>query len=117
MPLTKPKTRKRVYIESPYSSQDDEERKRFDNYLRRAIKDCFKRGEAPFASHGFYTIFLNDDIPRERELGMNCGFSWQSQAQLVAVYEDWSITKGMWEGIHNAYRLGLNVEHRTIGKD
>lgn len=116
MPLTKPKTRKRVYIESPFKSQNDEERKVFADYLARAIKDSFKRGEAPFASHGFYTLFLNDDIPRERELGINCGLSWQSQAQLVVIYQDFGISKGMWEGIHNAYRLGIDTQHRNIGK-
>lgn len=40
-----------VIIESPYAGDVD----RNLEYLRAAMRDCLKRGEAPFASHALYT--------------------------------------------------------------
>lgn len=110
-------TPKRVMIESPFHSDNPETHRAYKLYLMRAVYDCLQRKEAPFASHGFYTLFLNDKDQREREQGMACGFAWQQAAQLVAVYEDYGISKGMWEGISNAFKHDLKVEHRQIGKN
>lgn len=57
-----------VIVESPYSG--DIERNLC--YARAALKDCFDRGEYPFASHLLYTQkdVLDDNIPEQRQLGI-----------------------------------------------
>jgi hypothetical protein len=103
---------KRVVIESPFAG----DRPTNLAYLRRAMCDCIKRGEAPFASHALYTQegVLEDDIPAERKLGIEAGFAWAGVAQLVAVYEDLGITPGMRFGIERHTNAGLSIEYRKV---
>ena len=108
---------KRVIIESPYGSSDLSIVKQNILYLKRCLLDSLRKDEAPFASHGFYTQILNDQIPKERSLGMKAGLTWQDKADLVAVYFDYGITKGMELGIKNALLAKVPVIYRHIGKN
>jgi len=101
---------KRVIIESPYKGDIKGNLK----YLEACVYDSLKRGEAPFASHGFYTQYLRDTDPMERELGMSAGFAWSRVADLIAVYSDLGITRGMQKGILNAKEGGQDVVYRKI---
>ena len=56
-------------IESPYAGDTAANLA----YLQRCIEDSLGKGEAPFASHGFYTNYLRDDDPQQRSLGIDCG--------------------------------------------
>lgn len=89
---------KRVIIESPYAGDIAAN----EAYLRRAIADSLRRGEAPFASHRFYPGILDDNIPEERRLGMEAGFAWGQVAEICAVYGDLGISSGMREGVGRA---------------
>jgi hypothetical protein len=102
-----------VIIESPYAGDID----RNMRYLRAAMRDCFRRGEAPFASHGLYTQpgVLNDDNPEERHLGISAGFMWRSHADATVVYNDFGISRGMQEGIKHSEELKIPVEYRALG--
>ena len=103
----------RVIIESPYAG-DVERNKR---YLAACMRDCLmNHGEAPFTSHGLYTVALDDDKPLERDAGINAGFSWAVVAEYVVVYYDFGVSGGMKLGIANAEKLGLPVEMRRIPK-
>lgn len=101
---------KLVIIESPYCGKV----RRNEAYLDRCIVDSLMRGEAPFASHGFYTKYLDDKTPKHRRLGMACGFNWAEKADLIAVYDDYGITDGMRDGIKRHESLGIPVEYRSI---
>lgn len=101
---------KRVLIESPYSGNIDQNKA----YAWDCVKDSLNRGEAPFASHLFYTEVLNDFLLPDRLLGMEAGFVWGQQAQLVAVYTDLGISPGMEHGIARAQALDIPVEHRSL---
>ena len=104
---------KRVVIESPLSGPDREKNK---FYARLCVLDCLRRNEAPYASHLLYDHagILDDDKPEERRLGMEAGFAWGAQAQLVAVYADLGISKGMREGIGQALLHGIPWEERRL---
>ena len=103
---------KLVIIESPYANGIDLNAK----YARAAMADCFKRGEAPFASHLLYTQpgVLRDDIKEERAKGMAAGWNWMVKADLVAVYTDLGITPGMKEGIGAAKTFAKPIEYRSL---
>lgn len=106
---------KRVVLESPYQG-DIETNLR---YLRACMDDCFARGEAPFASHGLYTQpgVLRDEIPGERELGIQGGFAWRDAAEMTVVYTDRGMSSGMTYGIADAEKKGRPIEYRTLGED
>lgn len=68
------------------------------------MRDCFARGEFPFASHLLYTQegILDDTIPEERKLGIETGLAWGRMADATVVYTDLGITDGMKVGIERA---------------
>lgn len=83
-------------------------------YLRAAILDSLRRGEAPYASHGFFPQVLDDDLPAERRLGMEAGFAWGAKADLVAVYWDLGVSLEMEAGLERVRARGGSVEWRKI---
>lgn len=104
---------KRVIIESPYAGDVKKNLK----YLGRAVKDCLIRGESPYASHAFFTQFLDDTIPEERELGIAAGLAWANVVDTVVVYTDLGISSGMEYGVEMHHNFGRKVEFRSIGVD
>lgn len=104
------KRRRRVIVESPFKG----DRARNVAYLKAAMKDCIDRGEAPFASHMLYTLFLDDDVPEERRAGMEAGFAWGEVGELRVAYTDFGISDGMTEGLEEGAKLGQQVETRTL---
>jgi len=105
---------KRVIIESPYAGQIE----RNTEYARRCLKDSLDRGEAPLASHLLYPQVLDENIGAERDQGIDAGFEWMAQADLVAFYVDYGFSSGMkaaWDRAFNGLRLPIVV--RTLGKN
>ena len=64
-----------VDIETPYAAKSEEQLKRNLLYARACVRDSLIRGEVPFASHLLFTQpgILDDNIPKEREIGINAG--------------------------------------------
>lgn len=106
-----------VIIESPYAEGNGYTVEENEDYALRALADSLNRGEAPFASHLFYTTVLDDDIGPERERGIRAGFAWGDKADLVAVYTDHGLSAGMYAGIQRAQAAGQRVEYRTLKKE
>jgi len=101
-----------VLVESPFAGDV------WNNieYARACMADCLKRGEAPFASHLLYTQegVLNDNVPEERELGIEAGLLWGRFAKRTVVYVDRGISRGMRAGIARAITEGRPVEFRSL---
>lgn len=105
-------TKRLVIIESPYTGDVETNTK----YARACVRDSLERGEAPIASHLLYTQpgILNDNIPDERQLGIDAGLAWREVAQASIVYTDHGISRGMEYGIKAAKDAGIPVEYRTL---
>ena len=105
-----------VIIESPFAGKTQEETEENIRYARLCVADCLKRGEAPFASHLFYTQpgILDDTIPEERKLGILAGFLWGDKGTRRVVYTDRGISPGMEQGISRAKEIGQHIEHRKL---
>lgn len=101
-----------VILESPFAGDVEAN----VAYARKAVRDSLSRGEAPIASHLLYTQpgILRDDIPEERQRGIDAGLAWRAVAQASVVYADRGISKGMEYGILAAKKAGLEVEIRYI---
>jgi hypothetical protein len=101
-----------VLVESPYKGNIALNVR----YARLAMRDCFLRGEYPFASHLLYTQLgiLDDAILAERELGIAAGLAWGRHAEASIVYTDCGISEGMRYGIETAKEAGRPVELRRL---
>lgn len=101
-----------VILESPYAGEVDLNIR----YARGCMRDCLKRGEAPYASHLLYTqeFVLDDNDPEERSLGIRAGMAWGAMASKTVVYVDRGISGGMRYGIGKAASMGRPVEYRSV---
>lgn len=104
---------KKVVIESPFSGDTETN----VAYALACMKDSLLRGEAPLASHLLYTQVLDDTIPEERNRGMMAGWTWGEHAELVVVYTDLGISRGMLFGIAEAESDGIPIEKRSLGEN
>jgi hypothetical protein len=77
------------------------------------------RNESPIAFHLLYTQegILDDDMPAERDQGINAGLAWLEVADASVVYCDLGISKGMELGIQAASDLGVPTEYRFLAPD
>ena len=101
---------KRVVIESPFAGDVEGNRA----YLHQCCIDSLRRGESPYASHGFFVYFLDDLKPDERQLGIDAGLAWGDVADVVAVYTDRGISGGMEYAIEKHKKDGRTIEYRSI---
>ncbi|MDB0602148.1 hypothetical protein PL373_13515 [Tenacibaculum maritimum] len=103
---------KLVIIESPFAGDVE----KHIEYARKCMKDCFNRGEYPFASHLLYTQegILDDENPKERKLGIEAGLKWGEYAETTVVYTDYGISSGMVDGINAALIENREIEYRKL---
>ena len=104
----------RVIIESPFRGKDDQDRAENVRYLNACLFDSVKRGEVPFASHGFFTYFLNEDDEHERTLSIRLGFEFWSWAEKIVFYIDRGMSPGMEKALVHAFKMGKTVERRSV---
>ncbi len=103
---------KRVIIESPYAGDIEAN----VAYAREAMRDCLMRGEAPYASHLLYTQpgVLKDEIPAERQHGIDAGFAWRQSAELTVFYVDLGWSRGMHAGLADCKAKRMPFEVRCL---
>ena len=104
-----------VAVESPFAGEVELNIK----YARRCVMDCLRRGEAPYASHLFFTQegLLDDTVPDERTLGIMAGKAWEECAKKSAVYVDRGVSSGMELGVKLARAAGRKVVRRRFGNN
>ena len=97
---------RKVYIRAPLGGNIQENLKKVKQYARFALL-C---GTAPVVPH-FYALCLNDNIPKEREIGMSAGLSllWLCDELWIFGNEE---TEGMRAEIQ--FCKNLNVRIRRI---
>lgn len=100
----------KVAIESPLGGDSA----RNLRYARLCARDSLRRGENNYASHLYFTQFLDDATPEERELGIQCGFEWSALADVRVFYEDLGWSSGMKRGLAEAERTMQRVEFRRL---
>lgn len=103
-----------VVVESPCNPSNGHTLEENLRYARLCCLDVLKMGDSPYASHLFFTQFLDEMTPEERGLGIKAGLAWCSNAKICAVYTDHGLTGGMEKGIEAAKKLGIRVEWRTL---
>lgn len=81
-----------VLIESPYAGDVEANIRYLWECCHHSMNDL---REVPFAAHGFYTQFLNDEEELERAAGMLAGRAWAHVADKVVFYIDLGFSPGM----------------------
>lgn len=97
---------KKVYICSPLGGNVDENLQKAVRYTKYAL-EC---GTAPVVPH-FYALCLNDNIPKERKLGMTAGLSLLWFCDEMWIFGD-EVTEGMQAEI--SFCKNLNIKTRII---
>lgn len=100
----------RVILESPYAGFIE----RNIQYARQCVKDCLKRNESPIASHLLFTQMLDDNIPEERQLGIDAGLAWKEVADKHVFYIDYGMSTGMEYAKKYATENNIEIEFRKI---
>ena len=95
-----------VFICSPYAGDIDVNTENARRYCRMAVNS----GYIPIAPHLLFPQFMNDDIPRERELAMFFGNVLMSKCAEVWVCGD-KISSGMEEEIRRAERKNYKIRY------
>jgi len=111
--MTSPQLSYIVIVESPYSGDIE----RNLAYARACLRDCFDRGEVPYASHLLYTQegVLDDNIGAERLRGIQAGYFFWSSARKIVFYIDLGWSTGMRAAWNRAAATGMDVEERWLG--
>jgi len=112
-----------VIIESPYA----EDISKNVDYAWKCVRDSCSRGEAPFASHLFYTVAIdkqkyaqevlgeNDDTHWiSREEGLKRCEAWRYVAHKTVFYIDFGYSSGMIRAKEHALKIGQEIEERKI---
>jgi len=102
-----------IVIESPYAGEVARNRA----YLERCIRDSALRGESPYASHKMLTDALDDSMPDEREIGIDCGLALRRRADKRVFYIDYGWSGGMLAAKKLYDEENLDYEIREIGSN
>jgi hypothetical protein len=114
----------RVIVESPFKTSEIRlldgsfvTIKEADNieYARACCRWCSDRGMTPFASHLFYTQFLDDTVKDERERGIKHGFEWSKVTRQTLFFVDRGFSSGMEWGYKNAEELDQTMKVVKLG--
>jgi len=121
-------TRLLVIVESPYAETATRSFAENLTYLRDCLRDSWQRGELPFASHGFFPLFLDESDPEQRKAGIEAGYAfWEFENEVgtpplysrterptVIFYIDHGISPGMQRALERCGHLQRKFEFRTI---
>lgn len=99
-----------VIIESPFAGDVEGN----IAYARKCVADALSRGEAPIASHLLFPQLLDDNVPAERQAGIDAGLAWYRVADKCVVYADRGWSTGMYAALVRAEKCGVPVEVRRI---
>jgi hypothetical protein len=102
-----------VIVESPYFNLDKTEVKRNVEYAQAACRDCYNRGEIPFASHLFFPQFLQDE-GLERQFGIRAGYLFWTVANMITFYIDRGWSDGMKAAMERAVDMRIKFEERRV---
>ncbi len=97
-----------VYICSPYSGDTDVNKKEARKYSRFAVD----KGYLPITPHLLFPQFLDDSIPRERELGLFMGIVLLTKCSELWVFGD-TVSQGMKIEIAKARRKAQTIRYFT----
>jgi len=99
----------KIFICSRYSAQTDEEKAHNLKIVKAMCREARNQGHLPLAPHLYFTQFLEDGIPADREAGMQMGRIWLEECQALWYDADGSMSEGMQGEIALALKLRRQI--------
>ena len=98
----------KVYIISRYRADTQKQLEFNKEVVKHFCRAIIDEGNVPVAPHIYYTQFLDDNYPIERETGLSLGL-WElrNSHEFLLVVIDGIISEGMQNEIKEVSRLGL----------
>lgn len=112
---------KKVFICSPYKQAGTtaEERRRSlirnESLARTACRMAVEKGCVPVAPHLYFTQFLDDSIPEEREIGIMIGTTLLKGCDEIWVVGN-DVTEGMELEIRSAWKWEIPIRRVSTPK-
>lgn len=103
---------KLIYVASPFSGDVE----RNVGYAKQACRKVMESGHAFFAPHLIYPSMLNDEVPEERQLGIEMGLAMLSRCDELWVFGG-RISAGMQAEIQEAQRIGIPILRMDLGEE
>lgn len=104
----------RVFVATPLRASARYTQEENSRFAKMCLRDCLRRGEAPFAPHLLYPLVLHDDRPEERELGISAGLAFLHVCSRVACYVDRGVSAGMRGELRQALLTATPIEFRRL---
>lgn len=99
---------KRTYIISRYRASIEGEMEFNRKVARYFCKELIDEGKIPVAPHIYYTQFLDDNFPDERECGLSLAMrELRSSDEFLLIVIDGVISEGMQDEVREVGRLGI----------
>ena len=96
---------KKVYICSPYRGYTLSNTEAAQKFCKWAVQE---KRVMPVAPHIYFTRFLDDDVPEQRDIGMNMGIQWLRECSEIWVLGE-TLSDGMARELTEAARLGMPI--------
>jgi len=97
-----------VFICSPFAGDMEANLEKAKRYMRFAVE----QGVIPFAPHLLYPQILNENVIRERELGIDFGLVWLTKCRELWVFGD-KVSAGMELEIEKAKDRNMVIRYFT----
>jgi hypothetical protein len=101
--------KKKIYVCSPCKG---DVKTNIEN-ARLYSKYVASQGFIPFTPHIYFTEFLNDNIPEERQVGLKLALEWLFQCHELWCFGE-AVSEGMKNEIEIAKKIGMKVVNITI---
>lgn len=92
-----------VYVCSPYRGDTE----RNITYAKELTRAALEHGYTPITPHLYLTQVLDDETPKERELGLLAGQELLKHCEYILVGSRYGISEGMQQEIMIASEAGL----------
>ena len=92
-----------VYVCSPYRGDTE----RNVAYAKELTREVLEYGYTPITPHLYLTQVLDDEIPKERELGLLAGQELLKHCEYILIGWRYGISDGMQQEIMIAREVGL----------
>ena len=105
-------TREYIYVCSPYKGDIETNTEAAKQYCRYISK----RGSHPLCPHIYFTQFLNDDVPEERNAGMAHALAWLDDCDRMYIFlnDNRTVSEGMQKGIEYANDHNIPIRFITL---
>ena len=100
---------RKVYICSPFRSEDGKERVRNMDYARKLTRAAMEAHMAPVTPHLYLTQCLDEKIPEERAAGLKVGLELLRSCNFVLAGIKYGISEGMREELAAAREMGIEI--------